>query len=59
MFVVPVAGRTLEQLKQDPAYAVLPAFAASTVHELPATSYRPDYDGVMATLDQIQQTFAA
>lgn len=59
MFVVPVAGRTLEQLKQDPAYAVLPAFAASTVHELPATSYRPDYDAVMATLDQIQQTFAA
>lgn len=57
MFVVPVAGRTLDELKQDPAYVGLPAFADNKVYELPATSYRPDYDGVMATLDEIQQTF--
>ncbi|WP_329940096.1 ABC transporter substrate-binding protein [Rhodococcoides fascians] len=59
MFVVPVAGRTLDELKQDPAYAGLPAFSDDEVYELPATSYRPDYDGVMATLEQIEQTFAA
>ncbi|WP_242640299.1 ABC transporter substrate-binding protein [Rhodococcoides fascians] len=59
MFVVPVAGRSLAELQQDPAYASLPAFASSKVYELPATSYRPDYDGVMATLDLVEQTFAA
>ncbi|OZF28529.1 ABC transporter substrate-binding protein [Rhodococcus sp. 14-2483-1-2] len=59
MFVVPVAGRTLDELKQDPAYAGLPAFSDNKVYELPATSYRPDYDGVMSTLDTIQQTFAS
>ena len=58
MFVVPVAGRTLEQLQQDPLYASLPAFAENQVYELPATSYRPDYDGVMGTLDLVEETFA-
>lgn len=58
MFVVPVAGRSLAELKQDPLYAALPAFANNKVYELPATSYRPDYDGVMATLDQVQEMFA-
>ena len=58
MFVVPVAGRTLEQLQQDPLYTSLPAFAENQVYELPATSYRPDYDGVMGTLDLVEETFA-
>lgn len=58
MFVVPVAGRSLEELKQDPMYTALPAFANNNVYELPATSYRPDYDGVMTTLDQVQELFA-
>lgn len=59
MFVVPVAGRSLAELQKDPAYAALPAFATGKVFELPATSYRPDYDGVMGTLDLVEQTFAA
>ncbi|WP_336620124.1 ABC transporter substrate-binding protein [Rhodococcus sp. G-MC3] len=58
MFVVPVAGRTLAELQQDPLYTGLPAFAGNKVYELPATSYRPDYDGVIATLDDIQEMFA-
>lgn len=57
MFVVPVAGRTLAELQQDPLYVGLPALAGNKVYELPATSYRPDYDGVMATLDQVQEMF--
>jgi iron complex transport system substrate-binding protein len=56
-FVVPLGGRSAAELAQDPLYAQLPAFAQHKVHELPATSYRPDYDGVMATLDLIQQQF--
>lgn len=59
MFVVPVAGRTLDQLRADPMYASLPAFANGEVFELPATSYRPDYDGVMDTLDRVQQMFTS
>lgn len=58
IIVVPVAGRSLDELKQDPAYASLPAFASGNVFELPATSYRPDYDGVISTLDQVQTLFA-
>ncbi|RRQ26707.1 iron siderophore-binding protein [Rhodococcus sp. Eu-32] len=58
VIVVPVAGRGLNELKQDPAYANLPAFASGNVFELPATSYRPDYDGVISTLDQVQTMFA-
>ncbi len=58
LFVLPVAGRTLEQLKADPLYAALPAFKNNKVYELPATSYRADYDGVMDTLDRIQKLFA-
>ncbi len=59
MFVVPLAGRSLDHLKQDPAYTGLPAFVSGDVYELPATSYRPDYDGVIDTLDLVQQTFGA
>ncbi|TJZ80288.1 iron siderophore-binding protein [Rhodococcus oryzae] len=56
-FVVPVSGRALAELAQDPLYARLPAIARGKAFELPATSYRPDYDGVMATLDVIEKSF--
>lgn len=55
--VVNAGGRSLEELKKDPAYAQLPAFRAGNVWEVPATSYRPDLDGVFATLDSFQQMF--
>lgn len=58
LFVVDVGGRSLEELKTDPLYAGLPAFTAGTVYELPATTYRPDYDGAMTALDTIEQEFA-
>ncbi|MEV6276094.1 ABC transporter substrate-binding protein [Nocardia sp. NPDC051832] len=57
-FFIPVGGRTQDQLKQDPVYANLPSFKDNKLYELPATSYRPDYDGVMATLDLIAKRFA-
>ncbi|MEU8898043.1 ABC transporter substrate-binding protein [Nocardia sp. NPDC048505] len=57
-FVLPVGGRSVEQLKQDQVYANLPSFKGNSLYELPATSYRPDYDGVMATLDLIAKRFA-
>ncbi|MFC9896298.1 ABC transporter substrate-binding protein [Nocardia sp. NPDC127579] len=58
VFVLPVGGRSVEQLRQDQVYANLPSFKNNTLYELPATSYRPDYDGVMATLDVIAKRFA-
>ncbi|MDI9915298.1 ABC transporter substrate-binding protein [Rhodococcus sp. IEGM 1379] len=56
-FVIPVSGRPMAELAADPLYSQLPSFKAGTTFELPATSYRPDYDGAMATLDLIGQTF--
>ncbi|WP_228538213.1 Fe2+-enterobactin ABC transporter substrate-binding protein [Nocardia sp. XZ_19_385] len=58
VFFIPVGGRSMDQLKQDPVYSNLPSFKNNTLYELPATSYRPDYDGVMATLDVIAKRFA-
>lgn len=57
-FIVNAGGRSLEELKQDPNYAQLPAFRSGNVWELPATSYRPDLDGVFSTLDLFGQMFA-
>jgi iron complex transport system substrate-binding protein len=57
VFVINLSGRTVEQLKADPLYAALPAFQAGNVHELPATSYRPDLDGATNTLTVIDQEF--
>jgi iron complex transport system substrate-binding protein len=56
-FVIPLTGRSAAQLRQDPLYAQLPAFRAGRVYELPALSYRPDYYGVMRTLDLIGGDF--
>jgi iron complex transport system substrate-binding protein len=56
-FVIPLSGRPAAELGQDPLYAQLPAFSRGDVYELPAPSYRPDYDGAMATLDLIQREF--
>ena len=58
VFVVPLSGaRSAAELAEDPMYAQLPAFADKKVYELPATSYRPDYRGVMDTLDVIAELF--
>lgn len=57
LFVVGLGGPTLDQLKADPVYAALPAFQSGQVHELPATSYRPDLDGATTTLTVIDQEF--
>ncbi|WP_205707947.1 ABC transporter substrate-binding protein [Kineococcus vitellinus] len=58
-FVVDLGGRGLQELKADPLYAALPSFAAGNVWELPATSYRPDYDGALGALDALERLFAA
>ena len=58
-FVVNLGGRSLSELRQDPVYAALPAFASGQVHELPAVSYRPDYDGAMSALNAIARQFPA
>ncbi|WP_337061768.1 Fe2+-enterobactin ABC transporter substrate-binding protein [Kineococcus sp. G2] len=58
-FVVDLGGASVEELAQDPVYAALPAFRNGQVHELPATSYRPDYDGAMDALDAIAEEFGA
>ncbi|MFI9400653.1 ABC transporter substrate-binding protein [Nocardia sp. NPDC052316] len=55
--IVGDGGRTIAQLKQDPILAQLPAFRAGQVYELPATSRRPDYRAVMATLDLLADRF--
>lgn len=56
-FVINLGGMTVEELEEDSVYSQLPAFEADQVHELPAASYRPDYDGAMGTLDQIEEIF--
>ncbi|WP_328391984.1 ABC transporter substrate-binding protein [Nocardia sp. NBC_00416] len=57
-FVVPLSGaKSAADLAKDPMYAQLPAFKDKKVYELPATSYRPDYRGVMNTLDLISEQF--
>ncbi|QNG18772.1 ABC transporter substrate-binding protein [Rhodococcus triatomae] len=57
VFVIRLTGRTLDELAADPLYASLPAFADGNVYELPPTSYRSDYQGVMTTLDEVQRLF--
>ncbi|MEV0342587.1 ABC transporter substrate-binding protein [Nocardia sp. NPDC050713] len=58
LFVVQLeGGRTIAQLKDDPVIGQLPAFRAGQVYELPATSQRPDYRNVMATLDLLGERF--
>ncbi|SFM61012.1 iron complex transport system substrate-binding protein [Pseudonocardia ammonioxydans] len=56
--VANAGGRSVEELRKDPNYAQLPSFRSGNVWEVPAASYRPDFDGAMATLDLYEQTFA-
>lgn len=57
-FVLPLqGGRSTAELAADPMYAQLPAFRDNKTFELPATSNRPDYRGVMDTLDLIEERF--
>lgn len=58
LFVVTINGRSAAELARDPVYAQLPAFRSGDVHELPATSYRPDYAGALSTLDVLGAQFA-
>jgi len=57
LFVINLGGPTLDQLEADPRYSSLPAFRSGNLHELPATSYRPDLDGATNTLTVIDQEF--
>ncbi|SUD47796.1 Ferrienterobactin-binding periplasmic protein precursor [Nocardia otitidiscaviarum] len=58
LFVVQLdGGRSIAQLREDPMLAALPAFRSGQVYDLPATSQRPDYRNVMATLDLLAERF--
>lgn len=58
LFVITVDnGRSIAQLKTDPALAMLPAFQQGQVYELPADSKRPDYRVAVATLDLLADRF--
>jgi iron complex transport system substrate-binding protein len=59
IFVISTGGEPAAELAEDPLYAALPAFKAGQVFDLPATSYRPDYDGALGTLDVIAKEFPA
>lgn len=55
--VVVIGGRNAAQLAKDPVYAQLPAFRDNKVWDLPALSFRPDYAGIMQTLDVVAERF--
>lgn len=55
--VVSTGGRTSAELARDPVWAQLPAFKAGRVADLPATSYRPDFDGALSTLDALAKAY--
>lgn len=57
LIVVSVGGPTAAQLAKRRIYARLPAFRNGNVHELPASSYRPDYYAAIDTLDRLQALF--
>ncbi|MFC4377610.1 ABC transporter substrate-binding protein [Nocardia halotolerans] len=58
LFVITLdGGRSIAQLKQDPAMAMLPAFQQNQLYELPAESKRPDYRGAMSILDLLADHF--
>ncbi|WP_197519847.1 hypothetical protein [Pseudonocardia sp. HH130630-07] len=55
--VANAGGRSVEEMKSDPLFANLPSFRSGNVWEVPASSYRPDFDGVLSTLDLFGRTF--
>ncbi|TDQ65338.1 iron complex transport system substrate-binding protein [Actinomycetospora succinea] len=55
--VLPIGQIPLDQLRTNPVYARLPAFASGNAYELPSTSFRPDYQGAMSTLDTFGTLF--
>lgn len=57
-FVMNLGGKGLDELTTDSTYSQLPAFKNGQAYELPATSYRPDYDGAMGTLDTVEELFS-
>jgi iron complex transport system substrate-binding protein len=54
---VPIGRTPLEQLRNDPVYARLPAVAAGNAYEVPSSSFRPDYQAAMSTLDTFATLF--
>ncbi|MEJ2885494.1 ABC transporter substrate-binding protein [Actinomycetospora aeridis] len=54
---VPIGQTPLDQLRTNPVYARLPAVAANNAYEVPSSSFRPDYQGAMTTLDTFATLF--
>ncbi|MFC5141512.1 ABC transporter substrate-binding protein [Actinomycetospora rhizophila] len=54
---VPIGTQPLAQVAANPVYARLPAFSSGQVYEVPSTSFRPDYQGAMSTLDAFATQF--
>ncbi|MDD7940432.1 ABC transporter substrate-binding protein [Actinomycetospora lutea] len=54
---VPIGTQPLAEIQADPVYARLPAFSSGQVDEVPSTSFRPDYQGAMSTLDTFATQF--
>ena len=54
---VPIGQTPLDQLRTNPVYARLPAVAANNADEVPSSSFRPDYQGAMSTLDTFATLF--
>lgn len=55
--VVPIGQTPLDQLRTNPVYARLPAFASGNAYEVPSSSFRPDYQAAMNTLDTFSTLF--
>lgn len=60
MIVVPwdAEGTKVADLAGDPITGKLPAIVSGQAYDFPDYAYRFDYYGALATLDQIEQTFA-
>lgn len=48
---------SVEDLRENPVYAALPAFQDNQAQELPYWSIRGDYDEALALLDQIEELY--
>jgi iron complex transport system substrate-binding protein len=57
LMMISLGGPSADQLARSRVYARLPAFRDDAVFALPASSYRPDYYDIMATLDRLLELF--
>ncbi|TCN55689.1 iron complex transport system substrate-binding protein [Rhodococcus sp. SMB37] len=51
-------GPSVEELRENPIYAALPAFAAGHAYDMPYWAIRADYDEAIAFLDHLEEQFA-